>query len=341
MSAAQTYGDPQAKITSTVFREKTMTRAFISYSHADEQFRAELQKQLTLLKRQGLLDVWNDHRIPIGGEFEEHISAELEAAEIILLLVSADFLASEYCYGVELKRAMERHDAGAAVVVPIIIRPCDWESAPFGKLKVLPKDGKPVTKWATLDDAYLDVVQSLREYVTSLAPNKSRKESSPEQSSELGVAASVSAPRPRSSTLAFRKEFRDIDRDAFFDEGFAFIRNFFENSLQEVELRNPDYEGKFRLRAEQAFTGAIYHNGKKVAGCYIRATTAFGMSRQIGYSGTDDERDNGFNETLSVDADDQSMFFKALMGGWSGGSGKLTHEGAAEKLWQQFIDRLT
>lgn len=98
-----------------------MTRAFISYSHADDALRAEFNKHLSLLRRQGLLELWSDHRIPAGGEFDKQISAELEAADIVILLISPDFMASDYCYGIEMKRAMERHRAGSAVVIPIIL----------------------------------------------------------------------------------------------------------------------------------------------------------------------------------------------------------------------------
>ncbi len=151
----------------------------------------------------------------------------------------------------------------------------------------------------------------------------------------------VAPVRPRASALALRKEFRDIDRDGFLDEGFAFIRAYFENSLQELGSRNPGYEGKFRQLSDEAFTGTIYRNGEKVAGCYIRVTSSFGRRRQIGYSNRDDAQDNSFNETLSVEADDQSMFLKGLMTNWSGREENLTYEGAAEKLWQLFIERLS
>ncbi|MGF6505875.1 TIR domain-containing protein [Paraburkholderia sp. 32] len=314
-----------------------MTRAFISYSHVDEQYRAELEKHLSLLKRQGLVDVWSDHRIPPGGEIDSHISAELEAAELILLLVSSDFIASDYCYGTEMKRALERHREGSAKVVAIIVRPCDWKNSPLGALKALPNDARPITKWPTLDDAFLDVVTALRKLVATPTAKRSSAETTP--ATTPAANARVAAARPRASSLALRKEFRDIDRDAFLDEGFAYVRAYFENSLEELGARNPGCDGKFRSHSEQAFTGAIYRNGEKVAGCYIRITNAFGRSRQIGYSGNDDANDNSFNETLSVDADDQSMFFKGMLN-WSGGREKLTHEGVAEKLWDLFTERL-
>lgn len=100
-----------------------MTRLFISYSHRDEALRAELDKHLALLRRQGVLDLWSDHRIPAGGELDAHIDVALESADVIALLVSSDFVSSEYCYGIEMKRAMERHDAGEASVLPVMLRP--------------------------------------------------------------------------------------------------------------------------------------------------------------------------------------------------------------------------
>jgi TIR domain len=316
-----------------------MTRAFVSYCHADEQYRAELDKHLSLLRRQELVDIWSDHRIPPGGEIEAHISAELDTADLVILLVSSDFMNSDYCYGIEMRRAMERHHAGSAIVVPIIVRPCDWTSSPLGGLKALPKDAKPLVKWATLDDAFLDVVQSLRKLITE------QSNGTPQPTSNSPVRQSVDpvnvAPaRPRSGTLSLPKEFRDIDRDNFVTDGFSYIGAFFENSLEELASRNPGYEGRFRRTSDTGFTGTIYRDGKRVAGCHIRITHSYGSRGQIGYSGNDSPQDNSFNEILSVDADDQSMYLKGMMTNRSGREQKLTHEGAAEQLWQLFIERL-
>ena len=144
-----------------------LARIFISYSHKDEPLRAELEKHLALLKRQGELDIWTDHRILPGSELNSEINAGLESADIIMLLVSSDFLASDYCFSVEMKRAMDRQQKRTAVVVPVILRACDWHSAPFGGLKALPTDGRPVMKWPSQDDALLDVVQHLRKLLTT------------------------------------------------------------------------------------------------------------------------------------------------------------------------------
>jgi hypothetical protein len=129
-----------------------MASVFLSYSHADETLRAQLEKHLAQLRREGAIEVWHDRKISAGDALDKTISANLESAEIILLLVSSDFLNSNYCYDVEFKRALQKHEAGSTRIIPIILRPCDWQHSPLGKLLAAPKDGKPITKWANLDE---------------------------------------------------------------------------------------------------------------------------------------------------------------------------------------------
>jgi tetratricopeptide (TPR) repeat protein len=141
---------------------------FFSYSHADEKLRKELEKHLGLLKQQRDITTWYDRDIGVGAEWEQEISEHLNTARIILLLISPDFMSSDYCYSKEMKRAVERHESGEACVIPIILRPCDWQKAPFGKLQALPKDAKPVTSWSSQDAAFLDVVKGIREAIERL-----------------------------------------------------------------------------------------------------------------------------------------------------------------------------
>jgi TIR domain len=135
---------------------------FFSYAHKDEELRDELAKHLRLLERQGIIAGWHDRQILAGSAWADAIDTHLETAHIILLLVSADFLASNYCYDLEVQRAMTRHTAGEARVIPIILRAVDWHSAPFGKLQALPKDGRPVTSWPNRDEAFLDIARGIR-----------------------------------------------------------------------------------------------------------------------------------------------------------------------------------
>jgi len=144
---------------------------FFSYAHKDEDLRDQLATHLILLQRQGVIQAWHDRQISAGTEWKDQIDAHLESARVILLLVSADFLASDYCFDLEMKRAMERHAAKQARVIPIILRACDWHSAPFGKLQALPKDGKPVTSWANRDEAFNDIALGIRKAVNELRAN--------------------------------------------------------------------------------------------------------------------------------------------------------------------------
>jgi anti-anti-sigma factor len=135
---------------------------FYSYSHHDEKLRDELEIHLTLLRRQGLITNWHDRMIDPGQDWKNVSDDALESADLVLLLVSPSFIASDYCYDVEVQRAIERHDAGQARVIPIIARPVDWIDAPFGKLQALPTNGKPITTWRNRDAAFKDIVDGIR-----------------------------------------------------------------------------------------------------------------------------------------------------------------------------------
>jgi TIR domain len=142
---------------------------FISYSHQDETLKDELYIHLANLTRQHKIKPWQDRAIEAGTEWDAEIKVHLESAGIILLLITPRFIASEYCFDQEMQRAIARHDAGTARVIPIIVKPCDWQDTPFSKLQVLPKDAKPVVSWDDPDEALLDVVKGIRRAVESLA----------------------------------------------------------------------------------------------------------------------------------------------------------------------------
>ena len=166
----QAMSEKKNDITADTSNTPRPVEVFYSYAHADEDFRAELVKHLRLLERQGVITGWHDRNISAGTDWKNAIDDHLESAGIILLLISADFLASDYCYDFELKRAMERHAEGKARVIPIILRKCDWSSAPFGKLQALPKNARPVRNWDDPDEAYTDVVGGIRRAVKEIVP---------------------------------------------------------------------------------------------------------------------------------------------------------------------------
>lgn len=147
-------------------------KLFFSYAHEDQDLRDKLEEHLAILNRLGKISTWHDRKIGAGSDWAGTISEELESADVVLLLVSSSFIKSEYCYGVEVDRAMQRHKQGSAIVIPIILRPVVWEEASFGKLQALPIDGKPVTKWRNRDDAFKDITSGIAGAVDKLAREK-------------------------------------------------------------------------------------------------------------------------------------------------------------------------
>ena len=135
---------------------------FYSYSHADEALRDELEKHLKLLQRQQVIDTWHDRKISNGMEWDKVINKHLDTADIILMLISADFLASDYCWDIEIQRALQRHEEKSAVVIPVLLRPCDTDDADFMKLQGFPKNLKPVTTWPNQDEAFTDIAKGIR-----------------------------------------------------------------------------------------------------------------------------------------------------------------------------------
>jgi hypothetical protein len=138
---------------------------FTSYAHEDEELKNEMDKYLKVLKRSGKIDTWNDRALIPGQEWDKNIMAELNKANIILLLISVDFNASDFIWDKELAEAMKRHEAGTAFVVPIILRNCKWTSMPYAKLQALPRNAKPISEYADKDAAFTEVATGIERLV--------------------------------------------------------------------------------------------------------------------------------------------------------------------------------
>jgi len=162
-------------------------KIFCCYAHEDEPLLRKLKSHLKPLQREGLIDLWYDRDISAGTEWEQEINRHLIEAQIILLLVSPDFMDSDYCYSIEMKRALERHERGESRVIPIILRPVDWQDV-LGKLQALPTDGTPVIdrRWHTSDEALYSVAQGIRKVVEELTL----------QSPDISSGAVVQMPKP-------------------------------------------------------------------------------------------------------------------------------------------------
>lgn len=315
-----------------------MALVFISYSHADEQLRNELEKHLKALQRQGLIETWHDRRIVAGEELHHEIDEKLNAADVILLLISPDFIASDYCYDLEMQQAMQRHNRKEATVIPVILRPCLWEDTPFSKLMVTPTDAKPVVKFANQDEAFLEITKAIK----SALKKNAGKESNPTVTFQPGSDSSPSMKSVRevirSSNLAVKKVFTDQDRDQFLDEAFKYTAKFFEGSLEELQKRNPELSTRFQQIDARRFTASAYRNGKKLSECTIFLSDRSSFGSCIAFSSGITTSSNSMNGSLSVEDDDSMLFLKPMMS--FNKDERLTIHGGAEHFWDQFISPL-
>lgn len=318
-----------------------MIKIFFSYCHADEELRDELEKSLAMLKRQGQITSFHDRRILSGADFNNAIDTNMSDADITLFLVSRDFLASDYIMNTEMKLAAERHAKAETHIIPIILRPCEWGEVPlFTRLLGGTTDNKAVTKFADMDDAFLDISKRIRAVVkelraksaASVAPAKAKVGHAPP------LARPVSTQTLRSSNLSVKKTFSDHDKDEFLDAAYEFIKSYFEGSLNELCERHPEFSHRLKAMDNTSFTATLYKGGKTASACTIFQGGSFGKG--IAYSSGETSSRNSMNGQIRVDHDDQKLFLSdSMFSAFSQGNKdkKLTFEGGAEVFWSNFI----
>lgn len=305
-------------------------RAFISYSHRDTNALERLHVHLAALRREGRIEAWFDREILAGDVLDDEIERELEAADLFLLLVSPDFIASDYCVEREMQRAMERHDAKTARVVSIIVEPCDWASMqPLCRLKALPKDGNPISEWANANTAYLDVVQELRRIVDAEEPV-----------ADAGVAAEQPRVRPDVPRYRAQREFDEIDRSEFRDAAFATIKDYFRRATAEIDAVD-GLRGRFVDRGATSFGSTVVNRGMQHGTAHITVhckNAGFALG-DIFYSLSENAPDNTAHGGFNASSDDYEQYLVVTMSMFGGEPNRLTPEQAAEYLWNQFIEQ--
>lgn len=198
---------------------------FFCYSHKDDKSRQELTKHLSILKRQGVISDWHDRKILPGSEWDKEIDDHVNTASIILLLISADFLNSDYCYDKEMGRALQRHETGEARVIPIILRHVDWKGALFAKLQALPIDGISIDnkRWKNRDEAFENVTRGIRAAVEAIRAKEDQADKSGRKKAKTAGSESM-------------KVF--IACDNLGDKQIAGILSRTGNSLNQSNIRN-------------------------------------------------------------------------------------------------------
>jgi hypothetical protein len=316
-----------------------MIKVFFSYSHNNETERNELEKHLAVLKRQGLIETWYDRRILAGSEQDNVIDQNLVESNLVLLLVSPDFLASDYCYSKEMQKALDMRREGASWVIPIILEHCDWKNTPLKGLLACPRDGKPISDYPNPNKAFSDIAQEIRRVIGEISEKQSETAKSVAKATH---GATKSEPKPvivdniRSGNLRITKEFTDYEKDTFKKDTFEYMAKYFNNSLDELKQRNPDITYMFDKESNK-FYATIYRSGSELASCMIVNRVASDSWEGITYSYG--KNGSGINSSLNVEDDGYSLFLIPRLS-MAADKTKLSKKGAAEFYWSMLIERL-
>lgn len=310
-------------------------RVFLSYSHQDKGLLDKLKKHLDIVRRRGLAEFWDDSRLSAGTRFEPAIYSRLDSAHIILLLISADFLSSEFCYSKEMDRALARERAGTARVIPVILHDCHWDRDPRLKaLSALPRDGLALTRWTNLDTACANVVEGVFAVLEELAAKPGG----------VGVLASGArrTPPPVNNAGAARPLSGAVERTASAAERLRFLREahtrlarHFERSLGSLRTQRPETRTEFTRVDGRTFVCRVGRAGQRASECAICVVPDRGW---ITFSEVATSRGNSYSECLSVAADGRGLFLRCL--GLSHGtdpSRRMTSDDAAALLWNRFL----
>ena len=315
-----------------------MEKAFVAYARVDKDVVERLLTHLEGLKHKGKLETWYDGKIAAGEPWEIQISDELNRSDIVVLCVSADFLASDYVQTVEVPRALQRSRTGQCRVIPVILNHCAWHGHSFASFQVVPADGKPIADYDNPEEAWTEVIKAID---GAIEAGSGRTDHSP---------AAKSTPTPEG---ALAKRFHshetpsDRDIDEFVLETLKAIRRYFQASVTNLEEANPGWRGKIRDAGGDAFEATIYDaRGERKAHCGIFLAPCFGsQSPTIGYSTDGVGNRHSFHDTLTLMHGNKGPALKWLSmtsGGFLqyGGKNALDTNQACEHLWKQFTQHM-
>lgn len=195
-------------------------RIFTSYCHRDEAFKTELDKHLTPLLLQGRVEGWNDRHIRAGAPLYEAIRDNIRAADIVLMLISADYVSSKACQD-EMTIALERSATKQSLAIPIVVRACDWTGLPIGQLLSANRDGLPINSAADGDVAWYEVVMAIKQIlndwdVESAQENEAGDEPGAEVSDAVADERAIQKDdnEKAAEQWVYRKESNEVDWEA-------------------------------------------------------------------------------------------------------------------------------
>ena len=322
-----------------------MTTGFISYTHADTALKDQLVQHLAPLRREGLIDLWHDGLLRPGEHLDPTIQAALAGSDFVILLVSAAFIASEYCYEQEMLRAFACQRQGTARVIPIILRPCQWKGVPIGdgetlaEFVALPKDGRPVTNWPDTDMALDNAVGAIREILKARLGSRV-----PSGNGGMSVAAKpTSATKSARSTslLGITAKPTDLDRDRFLRSGFVATATLFEQNLAELKASDLRIDTDFERIDSRSFAAIVYLDGKRVGQISIwHGGDMWRNALCLSYDTVTSTR-NSMNDWLPVQETPQGLAFGARNAmSHVRPDEPLDENGAAAYFWGSFLNQI-
>lgn len=305
-------------------------RIFISYSHKDEVVLDRLRVHLAMLKREDLVETWDDREVHAGQQIDSAISGAHDASTVFMPIVSPDFLSSDYCYEKEMQTALDKADRGEMTIFPVIAEPCDWLASPLRKFKAVPKDGKAISEWTNANNAYLDIVRELRR-VATVGGHKA---------SSSGTFPSAIAKAP--SRVKIQRDFSSIDRARFRDEAYVEIRRYFAGSIDEFG-QIEGLQGAFEDIDPNAFTCTIVNRSKREAESHLTVRNNKGGQHSLGditVSFGAFAAPGSANEIVSVSSDDYHQYLEfGMRFGGSDAERRLSAAQVADMLWRDFVQR--
>jgi hypothetical protein len=306
-------------------------KAFISYSHQDSKMLELLHKHLTQLQRDGIISTWTDNQINPGNKIADTISHALVNSNLFLALLSADYIASNYCYEKEFAAASQMQEKGQIIIVPIIIEPCDWLNTPFKQFKALPRDGKPISTWENINTAFLDVIQNLRRLIQN---DESENNSS-----------APATPSESKSTRNYRvqKDFDSIEKMEFAEKTFHEIIQHLKRYIEEV-IQIDNIKSRVLVENKDEFECQLVNRNKIATEARLRVEMDLSNNS---YSSVNDTKaikysikGNNISEgTYNLSFDEYHLY-------WSQGNyyhtlsmnkNELTSKDMADKIWEDWL----
>jgi hypothetical protein len=309
-------------------------KAFISYSHRDEPMLDRLHAHLAMLRREGGISEWYDRQISAGASIDREIAKQLDGCQVFVALVSPDFLSSKYCYEKEMTRAIERHEVGEILIIPVILEPCDWQASPLRAFKAVPRDGKPISEWTNKNAAWLDVVTELRRLVQMPRSEDSR--------ADRGNHDSPDRSTRTPSKYRLKQTFDEVDRADFRRSAFETVQNFFERSCAEIDGIE-GLRGRYESMGPGAFTCTVINRLIKsgrggTAHITVRAGS-HSMLGDISWSFSARASYDTANGSFNIVADDYHQFLRGTFFYGADEGREMSPDEAASRLWQEFIEQ--